>query len=79
MKSAEYMKGFTEALVYISDIFELHSNAFMKSGLLRKKDVKLVVNICNACIRRRETLADVGPTKMNLFVSPSRTASLKEQ
>lgn len=79
MKSAEYMKGFTEALVYISDIFELHSNAFMKSGLLRKKDVKLVVNICNACIRRRETLADVGPTKMNLFVSPNRTASLKEQ
>lgn len=79
MKSAEYMKGFTEALVYISDIFELHSNAFIKSGLLRKKDVKLVVNICNACIRRRETLADVGPTKMNLFVSPSRTASLKEQ
>ena len=79
MKSSEYMKGFTEALVYISDIFELHSNAFLKSGLLRKKDTKLVVNICNACIRRRETLADVGPRKMDLFVSKDRTASLKEK
>ena len=79
MKSAEYMKGFTEALVYVSDIFELHSDAFLKNGFLRKKDTKLVVNICNACIRRRETLADVGPRNMDLFVSKNRTASLKEK
>ena len=79
MKSAEYMKGFTEALVYVGDIFELHSDAFMKKGLLRKKDTKLVVNICNACIKRRETLADVGPRKMDLFVGKDRTASLKEK
>ena len=79
MKSPEYMQGFTDALVFVSDIFELHSDAFFKKGLLRKKDTKLVVNIINACIRRRETLADVGPRKMNLFVAPSRSASLKEQ
>lgn len=78
MKSDEYMKGFTEALVFVSDIFEFHSDSFLKKGLLRKKDTKLVVNICNACIRRRETLAEVGPRKMNLFVSKDRTASLKE-
>ena len=53
MKSPEYMQGFTDALVFVSDIFELHSDAFFKKGLLRKKDTKLVVNIINACIRRR--------------------------
>lgn len=79
MKSLEYMTGFTEALVYVSDIFELHSDAFMKKGLLRKKDTQLVVNICNACIRRRETLADIGPKNMNLFVGKDRSASLKEK
>lgn len=73
------MKGFTDALVFISDIFELHSDAFAKKGLLRKSDTKLVVNICNACIRRRETLADIGPKKMNLFVGKNRTASIKEK
>lgn len=79
MKSPEYMQGFTEALVFVSDIFEKHSDAFLKKGLLRKKDTKLVVNICNACIKRREVLADVGPKGVDLFVSKSRTASLKEK
>ena len=79
MKSVDYMQGFTEALVFVSDIFELHSDAFLKKGFLRKKDTKLVVNICNACIKRRETLADVGPKGMNLFVGRDRSASLKEK
>lgn len=79
MKSDEYMKGFTEALVFVSDMFEIHSNAFMKRGLFRKKDVNLIVNICNACIERRETLADVGPRGVNLFVGKNRSASLKEK
>ena len=78
-KSADYEAGFTQALVYISDIFELHSDAFLKKGLLRKKDVKLVVNIIDAAIRRRETLADVGPRGMHLYVSKDRSASLKEK
>lgn len=79
MKSPEYMQGFTDALVFVSDIFEKHSNAFLKKKLLRKKDTKFVVNIIDACIRRRETLADVGSLKMNLFVSPDRSVSLKEK
>ena len=79
MKSEEYMQGFTDALVYISDIFELHSNAFLRKNLLRRKDTKLVVNICNAAIERREVLADVGPKQMNLFVGRDRSASLKEK
>lgn len=79
MKSPEYMRGFTEALVHISDIFELHSDAFLKKGLLRKKDTKLVVNIINAAIRRREVLADVGGKGMNLFVGRNGSASLKEK
>ena len=78
-KSADYEAGFTQALVFISDIFELHSDAFVKKGLLRKKDVRMVVNIIDAAIRRRETLADVGPREMNLFIGKDRSASLKEK
>jgi len=65
-------------MVWISDIFELHQDAFVKKGLLRKKDVKLVINIIDAAIRRRETLADVGPRNMNLFIGKN-SASLKEK
>lgn len=79
MKSAEYMQGFTEALVHLSDIFELHSDAFFKKGLLRKKDTRLVVNICDACIRRREVLSELGAKGVNLFVAPDRSAKIKEK
>lgn len=79
MKSQEFTAGFTTALIFVSDIFEKHSNAFMVKRLLRKKQTKLVVNIIDACIRRRETLMDVGPDKMNLFIRPDWTANLKEK
>lgn len=79
MKSPEYMAGFTEALVHLSDIFELHSDAFLKKGLLRKKDTKFVVNVCNAAISRREVLSEVGARGMNLFVGRDRSVSLKEK
>ena len=78
-KSQEWYEGYTTGLVWISDIFESHSNAFMKSGLLRRKDVKLIVNIIDAAIRRRELLAEKGSRGVNLFVSKNRTASLKEK
>lgn len=78
-KSSDYEAGFTQALVYISDIFELHSSAFVKKGLLRKIDVKLVINIIDAAIRRRETLADVGPKGVDLYIGKNRSASLKEK
>lgn len=73
------MQGFTDALCYVSDVFETHSNAFLKRRLLRKKDTRLIVNIIDACIRRRETLADIGPRKMNLYIGADRTAALKEK
>ena len=79
MKSNEYMQGFTDALIFLSDIFESHSDAFLRKRLLRKKDTRLVVGIIDAAIRRRETLADVGPKKMNLFIRPDRSADLKEK
>lgn len=79
MKSPQYTQGFTDALVYVSDIFEKHSDAFLAKNYLKKKQTKLVVNIIDACIRRRETLMDVGPKKMNLFIRPDGTASLKEK
>ena len=79
MKSDEYMRGFTTALVFLSDVFESHSDAFMRKCLLRKKDTKFVVNVIDAAIRRRETLADVGPKQMNIFVRPDRSVDLKEK
>ena len=79
MKSNDYIAGFTTALVFISDIFESHSDAFLRRGLLRKKDTKLVVSIIDAAIRRREVLMDVGPKKMNLFIRPDRSADMKEK
>lgn len=79
MKSREFIAGFTTALVFVSDIFEKHSDAFMKKRMLKKKQTKLVVNIIDACIRRRETLIDVGPKKVDLFIRPDWTASLKEK
>jgi hypothetical protein len=79
MRSPDFINGMTAGMVWISDIFELHTDAFVKKGLLRKKDVKLILNIIDAAIRRRETLADVGPRNMNLFVGANRSASLKEK
>lgn len=79
MKSDEYMRGATAAFVFVSDLFEKRSHAFVKKGLLRKKDVKLVCAILDACIRRREVLMDVGADKVNLFIRKDGHADIKEQ
>lgn len=79
VKSPEWLAGYTTAMVFLSDVFESHSKAFVRKQLLREKDVKLIVSIIDACIRRRETLADIGPKKMNLYVRPDRTVELKEK
>ena len=79
MKSHDFTDGFTAALVYVSDLFESHADALIEKKLMRKRQIKLVVSIIDACIRRRETLADVGPKKMNLFVRPDGRADLKEK
>ena len=78
-KSQDYLDGFTQAMVFLSDIFESHSDAFMKKGILRKKDVRLVVSVIDACIRRREVLADIGPRNMNLFIRKDGRVDLKEK
>ena len=66
-------------MVWISDVFELHQNAFIKRGIFKKKQMKLILNIIDACIRRRETLADVGPKNLNLFIGKDYSVSLKER
>ena len=79
LKSADWINGYTAGLVWIYDIIASHSNAFMAKKLLRPIDVKLILNIIDAAIMRRETIADVGPRRMNLFVSKNRSVSLKEK
>lgn len=78
-KSQDWYEGFTTAMVFLSDIFESHSNGLIKKYHLRQKDLRLVINIIDACIRRREVLAEIGPRNMNLFVSKSGAVSLKEK
>lgn len=79
LKSPEYIAGFTAALVFVSDIFESHQQAFMRRRVFRERDIRMILRIIDACIRRRETLADVGPKNMNLFIRPDKTVELKEK
>jgi len=78
-KSQDWLDGYVTGLVWISDIFEAHSQALVRNGYFRQKDLKLIVNIIDAAIRRRELLAEKGSRGVNLFVSKKRTASLKEK
>ena len=78
-KSQDWYNGYTAGLVWIYDIIESHAGAFVAKRLLRKIDVKLILNIIDAAIQRREVMAEVGPRNMDLFVSKSRSVSLKEK
>ena len=78
-KSPDWYEGFTTAMVFLSDIFESHSKGMIEKYRMRKKDLRIVINIIDACIRRREVLAEIGPRNMNLFVSKSGSVSLKEK
>lgn len=78
-KSQDWNEGFTTAMVFLSDIFESHSNGLINKFHMRQKDLRLVTNIIDACIRRREVLAEIGPRNMNLFVSKNGSVSLKEK
>ena len=78
-KSQDWYSGFTTAMVFLSEIFESHSNGLTQKYHMRQKDLRLGVNIIDACIRRREVLAEVGPKNMNLFVSKKGSVSLKEK
>lgn len=78
-KSQDWYDGMTSALVWVSDIVEKHQNAFVAKKLLRKIDVKLIMNLLDACLRRRELLAEVGADGVDLYISKRRTVSLKEK
>lgn len=78
-KDKSWYDGFTAALVFISDIVEKHQKGLVTKGLLRKIDVTLIMNLLDACIRRRELLSEVGPDGVDLYISKKRTVSLKEK
>jgi len=79
MHSKDYLDGMTAALCWISDIFESRSNAFLSRKLLRKKDVRLIAAICDAAIRARFKMADVGPRQMDLILHKDGTAEFIER
>lgn len=67
-KTADWFDGFTTALVFLSDIFESRSKAFVKKKLLSVKDVRFIVSVIDAAIAARGRLCDIGPRKMNLVL-----------
>lgn len=79
MRGQEFINGMTAGLVWVSDIVEKHQKALVAKKLLRRIDVKLIMNLLDACIRRRELLSEVGADGVDLYVSKKRTVSLKEK
>lgn len=79
MKSNEYKQGFTDALVYIIDVFDTRKNAMYSRGWFRKKDVTRVVNILYAALRARDKLMEIGPKKMDLIVHKDGTNEFRER
>lgn len=78
-KSKDWYDGMTAALVWVSDIVEKHQKALVSKQLLRKIDIVLILNLLDACLRRRELLSEVGADGVDLYVSRKRTVSLKEK
>lgn len=78
-KSQDWYDGMTAGLIWISDIVEKHQKGLVAKGLLRKIDVTLIMNLLDACIRRRELLSEVGADGVDLYISKKRTVSLKEK
>lgn len=67
MATKDWQDGYVAGLCFISDIFESRSNALFKRGL-RRKDVRMIVEIIDAAIRARNRLAEIGPRNMNLVL-----------
>lgn len=78
-KSQDWYDGMTASLCWISDIIEKHQNALVAKKILRKIDITFILNLLDACLRRREILAEVGADGVDLFVSKKRSVSLKEK
>ena len=79
IKSKDWNEGYTTAMCFLSDIFESRSNAFYSRGLLRRKDVKMVVSIIDASIRARQRLAEIGPRNMDLILHKNGYAEFVER
>lgn len=77
-KSKEWHSGYTTAMVYLSDIFESRANALFKRGL-RRKDIRMIVAICDAAFKARNRLAEVGPRGMDLVLHKNGTAEFVEK
>ena len=67
-KSADYRRGFQDALILAMDIFESRTQAIYDRKWLRKKDITLVVAILDAAFRSRDKFAELGPRGMNLVL-----------
>ena len=49
-KSQDWYDGYTTAMVFLSEVFESHSKGLTEKYKMRQKDLRLVVNIIDACI-----------------------------
>lgn len=78
-RSKDYADGYLMALLDMSTILETRTSAISCRTGMRIKDIKLIINIIDAIIRRRETVMDVGIKKMNMFIRKDKTVDLKEK
>lgn len=77
--SKDWQDGYATAFVYLSDIFESRTNAFYTRNLLRKKDIRFVIAVIDACLKARDRLAEVGPRNMDLVVYKSGKVEFVEK
>lgn len=79
VQSDEFRKGYTQALLDMYIIFDSHSDAIYSSGKLQRKGITFVLAVIDGIIKRRDTIMDVGPQKMNMFARKNHTVEFKEK
>lgn len=79
LQSDEFRNGYTQALLDMYIIFDSHSNALYRSKKLPLKGVKFVLAVIDGIIKRRDTIMDIGPDKMNMFARKDNTVDFKEK
>lgn len=76
MKSDEYMRGFAEALVLVSELFETHRETFSRHRALSRGGSRFVIAVLDACIKSRYALSEIGSRRMNVFLYKDRHVEL---
>ena len=78
VNSDDYAAGFAAAIVLMYDIIESRSEALYKRGL-RRKDIRMILEILDAMIRHRNKLCTIGPRNLDLVMYKSGRVEFEER